>query len=105
MKKMNENVDVEEEIQHVMGTHDGWLTLGSMSTHLKLATARLRSVDIDPREIHPSGAPTTYSLYKSRITNLDLSRMYWIKHGNQLCTSVRTREVSSANSSTHIASI
>ena len=39
---MNENVDFEEEIESVMGTRDGWFTLGSMSTYLKLAKARFR---------------------------------------------------------------
>ena len=39
---MNENVDVEEEIESVMGTRDGWFTLGPMMTYLKLAKARFR---------------------------------------------------------------
>ena len=39
---MIENVDFEEEIESVMGTRDGWFTLGSISTYLKLAKARFR---------------------------------------------------------------
>ena len=35
-------VDFVEENESVMGTCDGWFTLGSMSTYLKLAKVRFR---------------------------------------------------------------
>jgi len=38
---MNENVDFEEEIESVMGTRDGWFTLGSMSTYLFTSDVRI----------------------------------------------------------------
>ena len=53
----------EEENESVMVTCDEWLTLGSMSTHLKLAKARFRWVDIDPRVSHSSRVSITDSLY------------------------------------------
>ena len=55
-------VDFVEENESVMGTLDGRFTLGSMSTNLKLAKARFRLVDIDPRVNRPSQVPMTDSL-------------------------------------------
>ena len=70
-------VDFMEENESVMVIRDEWFTLGSILTHLKLAKARFRWVNIDPCVNHSSRAPMTDSLYHQDDNNSDGMRIIW----------------------------